>query len=79
MQAHWVRSVLENVIRADQHRALQGGTVVVLPESSDTIQGSAEGYSKGKVRVDIVTDNKTTKFIRSARSWAPSRLARYIR
>jgi hypothetical protein len=51
----------ENIISANRHKALQGGTVVVLPESSDTIQGSAEGYSKGKLRVDIETDNKDNK------------------
>jgi hypothetical protein len=51
----------ENIFRANRHKALQGGTVVVLPAGSDTIQGSADGYSKGRVRVDIDTDNKDNK------------------
>ena len=45
-------------IRANRHKALQGGAIVVLPDNSDTSHGSAEGGTKGKVRVDIDTDKK---------------------
>jgi hypothetical protein len=45
-------------IRANRHKALEGGAIVVLPDNSDTSHGSAEGGSKGKVRVDIDTDKK---------------------
>jgi hypothetical protein len=41
-----------------RERALRGGGIVLIPTGSTTIHGSADGYSKGKVYVDI-TEKKT--------------------
>ena len=46
-------------IAENRQRALRGGAIVLIPDNSSTIQGSAEGYSKGKVYVDINTEMKT--------------------
>jgi hypothetical protein len=46
-------------IAENRQRALRGGGIVLIPNTSSTSQGSAEGYSKGKVYVDINTEKKT--------------------
>jgi hypothetical protein len=45
--------------RENRHRALEGGSIVVLPDNSDTSNGSAGGAAKGTVGVDINANTKT--------------------
>jgi hypothetical protein len=45
--------------RENRHRALEGGSIVVLPDNSGSSHGSAGGTAKGKVGVDINANTKT--------------------